>query len=376
MPNYCERQDSCELLKDVLRELDSYQHTAETSLQQISTFNMKYEKLVNELSTIINVFEYINLVTDYKNLFSIITDMMIGILGLANCTIFLMEAGDYVVETSNLSRKDSIKMMDTLNFLRQGGADFKETKIYKLDELQDDFSIERGIKSSAVLPLANKETNLGLIYIEHGNENYFETDSLRYLNTLGIAIRLSLENARLYARLEEVALVDSLTQLYNRLFFNKEIALCIENYKKFGHPFVLVLMDIDHFKKVNDTYGHLCGDQVLIDLAKIMQNSIRKDDMVCRYGGEEFAIIFRKTDDMEGITTRVKALKDSIEAHETIYQNKKISISCSFGISKSVADHGKDVTDAMIINDADGRLYGAKHEGRNLICTSDEVYIR
>lgn len=376
MLNYCERQDSCELLKDVFRELDSYQHTAETSLQQISTFNMKYEKLVNELSTIINVFEYINMVTDYKNLFSIITDMMIGILGLANCTIFLMETGEYAVETSNLSRKDSIRMTDTLNFLRQGGADFKETKIYKLQDLQDEFSIERGIKSSAVLPLANKGTNLGLIYIEHGNENYFEEDSLRYLNTLGIAIRLSLENARLYARLEEISLVDSLTQLYNRLFFNKEIALCIDNYQKFGHPFVLVLMDIDHFKKVNDTYGHLCGDQVLIDLAQIMRNSIRKDDMICRYGGEEFAIIFRKTDDMEGITGRIKVLKDAIEMHETIYQNKKIKISCSFGISKSVLVHGKDVTDAMIINDADGRLYKAKHEGRNLICTSEAVCIR
>lgn len=376
MQDYCERQDSCELLKSVLMELDSYQHTAETSLQQISTFNMKYEKLVNELSTIINVFEYINLVTDYKNLFSIITDMMIGILGLANCTIFVHESGEYEVETSNLSRKDSIRMIDVINGLSNDGELFLETKIYKASEIKDDFSLERGIKSSAVLPLLNKGINHGLIYIEHKNENYFEIDSLRYLNTLGIAIRLSLENARLYARLEEVALVDSLTQLYNRLFFNKEIALCLDNYRKYGHPFVLVMMDIDHFKMVNDTHGHLCGDQVLMDLARLMRDNIRRDDMICRFGGEEFALIFRNTDDMNGITNRVKLLKDAIENHETIYQNKRIKVSCSFGISRPIAHHGKEATDAMIINDADNGLYKAKHEGRNMICTSDNVCVK
>jgi len=369
--NYCDRKDSCEILKSVMAELDSYQRNAETNLQQISKFNMKYEKLVDELSTIINVFEYINLVTDYKNLFSIITDMMIGILGLANCTIFVLDAGEYVVETSNLSRKDSIRMIDTLNSLRSGGENFKETKIYKANDLRDEFSMERGIKSSAVLPLQKKEMNHGLIYIEHGKEDYFEEDSLRYLNTLGIAIRLSLENAKLYARLEEVALVDSLTQLYNRLFFNKEIALCLDNYKKFGHPFVLAMIDIDHFKSVNDCFGHLAGDQVLMDVAKLMHESIRKDDLVCRYGGEEFAIIFRNTEDVDGIINRITLLKSAIENHETMYQGKKLRVTCSFGVSRPIREFGKDATDAMIINDADNSLYRAKNEGRNRICMSE-----
>lgn len=369
MPNYCENEATCETLISLRKELDSYQHTAEERLQQISNLNTMYERLVNELSTIINVFEYINLVTDYKNLFTLISDMMVGILGLKNCTVFIYENGAYRIETSCLPRKESIKMRSIIDdyFVKNGEP--SETVILKKEDLLNEYTVERGINAAAIIPLVSKETKTGLIYIEHEKDGYFEESSLKYLNTLGIAIRLSLENARLYSRLEEMAMLDSLTQMYNRLFFNKEIEHCIENYKKFDLKFVLVLLDIDHFKRINDTYGHLCGDQVLVDIANILKGSIRHDDIVCRFGGEEFAIIFRNTEDIDGIMGRLKRLKDEIESHETIYQNKKIRVSASFGVGILKADKGDDVSDSMIINAADSALYTAKHEGRNMICT-------
>jgi len=374
--NYCENEATCEKLIGIKKELDSYQHTAEERLEQISNFNIMYERLVNELSTIINVFEYINLVTDYKNLFTLVSDMLVGILGLKNCSVFIYENGNYRIETSCLPRRESIKMKSVIDDYFERNGEPKETVILKEEDLLNEFSVERGINAAVIIPLIGKDSKTGLIYIEHEKAGYFEANSLKYLNTLGIAIRLSLENAKLYSRLEEIAMVDSLTQLYNRLYFNKEISLCIENYKKFNLKFVLVLMDIDHFKRINDTYGHLCGDQVLIDISSILKENLRHDDMVCRFGGEEFAIIFRNTEDIDGIMNRLKKLKDEIEMHETIYQNKKVRVSASFGIGILKADKNDDISDSVIINDADSALYTAKHEGRNMICTSDHNCVR
>ncbi|HYE11758.1 MAG TPA: hypothetical protein VEF53_16455, partial [Patescibacteria group bacterium] len=102
--------EKCDLLKSMSDKLNSYQLCVENSLQEISALNVKYEHRVNELSTIINIFEYINMVTDYKNLFSIINDMLIGVLGASSSTIFACKDGRYIIEASSLPRQVLIKM--------------------------------------------------------------------------------------------------------------------------------------------------------------------------------------------------------------------------------------------------------------------------
>lgn len=361
--------DNCEALNAVKYELDSYQKCAESNLQQISALNVKYENTVNELSTIINIFEYINLVTDYKNLFSIINDMLIGVLGATNSTIFVHEDGSYRIEASNLSRQ-LLKNMDSLGAaLYDRYPEHKEASILGEADIVDEFSRSRGIKSAVIVPLIGKSELMGIIYLEHNKEGYFSHEILRYLNTLAIAIKLSLENARLYSKLEEMALIDSLTGLYNRMFFNKEIQNCMENYKKFGLPFILTILDADHFKNVNDTYGHLCGDVVLKEISELTRNSIRKDDVVCRYGGEEFTIIFRNTGDVRSIVSRLEALREAIEAKHVPYQGKSVNVTCSFGVvCCSTLD--KNATIEEVVKKADEALYEAKKSGRNRICVA------
>jgi len=356
----------CELIKSMSDKLNNYQICVENSLQEISALNIKYEQRVNELSTIINIFEYINMVTDYKNLFTIINDMLIGVLGASSSTIFSHKDGQYYVKASTLSRQALIKMKTIRDILVKRYSGIRETLVLTETELKESF-YEEGTKSAVIVPLIGKEGLMGIIYLEHTKENYFQPEIKKYLNTLAVAIRLALENARLYSKLEEMALIDGLTGLYNRMLFNKEIQNCMENYKKFNVPFVLAILDLDHFKIVNDTYGHVCGDMMLQKISDLVKVEIRQDDFVFRYGGEEFAVIFRNTKDMEVIKLRLEAVRQKIEETVVDYQGKSVSITCSFGAVCCTLLHKTDDVD-VIVKKADEALYEAKRTGRNRIC--------
>jgi diguanylate cyclase (GGDEF)-like protein len=242
-----------------------------------------------------------------------------------------------------------------------------ETSLLKENDLKSEYSKSRNIKSAMVVPLKSKEKLVGVIYLEHNKEDYFNDDNIRYINTLAIAIRLSLENAQLYSKLEEMALRDGLTGLYNRMFFNKEIQNCMENYRRFGLPFILTIFDFDRFKNINDTYGHICGDKVLTEISDMIKMEIRKDDILCRYGGEEFAIIFRNTSDISSIMTRLEILREKIENTYIDYEDNRVQITCSFGVVSCVSVD-KSGTPEQVIKNADEALYEAKNTGRNKIC--------
>lgn len=365
----CQYKDfeKCDLLKEMSEKLNSYQLCVEKSLQEASALNVMYEQRVNELSTIINIFEYINMVTDYKNLFSIINDMLIGVLGASCSTIFKYAEGRYRVEASSLSRQEVLRMNAVGDMLFKKYGKQREAFILTEAELRKSFDERKETKSAVAVPLAGKTELLGIIYLEHIKENYFQTEMCKYLNTLAIAIRLALENARLYSKLEEMALIDGLTGLYNRMFFNKEINNCMEDYRKFGLPFVLAILDLDHFKKVNDTYGHLCGDMVLQQISGIIRNEVRNEDFVCRYGGEEFAIIFRNSRDMEGIRLRLETIRQKIAENIMEYQDSKVVITCSFGAVCSTSTEKSSISEE-VVRMADEALYKAKNEGRNRVC--------
>lgn len=361
--------ERCELLKSMSDKLDSYQKCVESSLQEISALNVRYEQRVNELSTIISIFEYINMVTDYKNLFSIINDMLIGVLGASSSTIFINKEGHYGVEASSLPRQALLQMEAVGDMLAERYGSINETFILGEKELDELPSVKRGTKSAVAVPLAGKEGMIGIIFLEHTKENYFQPEIKRYLNTLAIAIRLSHENARLYSRLEEMTLIDSLTGLYNRMLFNKEIQNCMEDYRKFGLPFVLSILDLDNFKKVNDSYGHLCGDLVLKQVSNLIRNEIRKDDLVCRYGGEEFAIIFRNTKDIEGVGLRLDSIRKRIAETPVEYQDSSFNVTCSFGVvCCTLIDKAENID--TVVKKADEALYEAKRTGRNRICVA------
>lgn len=188
-----------------------------------------------------------------------------------------------------------------------------------------------------------------------------ETDLIERLLSLLI---YPLRNALLYQSAVAEARRDPLTQINNRAAFDEALAREICSYKRHLTEFSLMVIDIDHFKKVNDTYGHIAGDAVLKSVAQTIKNTLRRSDEVFRYGGEEFVVILSNTEVdgakfiAERIRREIKKLK--VDSHESI------QVTASIGISSSTTV--KDVNDSLY--HADKALYQAKDEGR------DKVVIR
>ena len=163
-------------------------------------------------------------------------------------------------------------------------------------------------------------------------------------------------------RLEEMATLDKLTEIYNRQAFSILFKELIKEVHRRFIPFSMVIMDIDHFKKVNDTYGHPAGDMVLRELVDIVRHQLRVSDLLCRWGGEEFVILLKecKLDDAFHMAEKIRL---AVAAHPIAAGNLKINLTVSMGVTQWNLLDDKD--ENAIVARADRALYRAKNEGRN-----------
>lgn len=161
--------------------------------------------------------------------------------------------------------------------------------------------------------------------------------------------------------LRNLIVKDSLTDLYNRRYCNQNLKNISEQYIKTGEPYTLTIADIDFFKKVNDTYGHIAGDEVLVSVAQIMKKSMAGKGFAARWGGEEFLLVYTGCD-METTLTYLEMLVEAIREMRVEYDDKAIKITISIG----VATGNGDSVDKVLCT-ADDRLYHAKKEGRDRV---------
>jgi two-component system cell cycle response regulator len=186
------------------------------------------------------------------------------------------------------------------------------------------------------------------------------------LTELRVRVRSALRMHRLVEMLSQRAQIDSLTGLWNRAYFDRRWNDEVSGALRHGRPLSLAMMDIDHFKSINDTYGHPSGDAVIQGLAKILTREPRQEDVACRYGGEEFALIMPDTapGDALNLCERIRqAMRDVIWPR---HPEKKITIS----IGMAGAERAGDLTAAAWLEMADKNLYQAKRNGRDQVVTT------
>lgn len=175
--------------------------------------------------------------------------------------------------------------------------------------------------------------------------------------------QLSIDRAKMLKTLEKLAITDGLTRLYNLRHFYKQLEIEIDRCNRYGHSLALLLLDIDHFKKCNDTYGHLEGDKVLVRLGQIIKICLRTMDSAYRYGGEEFTIILPETTGKEAnnVAERINA---SVESERfTTEAGEDFSITISTGVT----EYFKEEQLSTFIHRADQAMYKSKAKGRNRI---------
>jgi diguanylate cyclase (GGDEF)-like protein len=213
----------------------------------------------------------------------------------------------------------------------------------------------------AYIPLISKTDTLGVMHLQDRDDGApFALEDTALYQTIGGMIAIAINNAQLYA----LAVTDGLTGLYVRRYFDLRMEEEMEQAKRYGRDFALMLFDIDHFKKFNDTHGHQTGDLVLQQFADLLRNNTRKSDICCRYGGEEMTVILPESA-MEEAALLSNKLCDIIRNH--VFKGtggQDLTVTTSIGVSAYREDF--DDPHAMV-EAADQALYKAKELGRNRV---------
>ncbi len=224
-------------------------------------------------------------------------------------------------------------------------------------------------RSLLVLPLVRGDQVMGTIVLVTAKPEAYRTETREMLRVLSHQVGVSLQNARMYQSMEERATTDGLTGLTNHRCFQDRLeqlhALC----ERTGQGYSLILTDIDHFKNVNDTYGHPVGDSVLKRVSAILARRTRKVDIVARYGGEEFVLVLPDTDGA-GAALFANRLREEIAASQMTSEHGNFNVTLSLGVAEFPAD-GR--TPQELIERADQALYHCKEHGRNRVTRVSEM---
>lgn len=213
------------------------------------------------------------------------------------------------------------------------------------------------------VPLNAHNQVLGVLAVHSSNPHYFTQTKLRLLSAFASHVSIAIANAHLYEEAQYLAITDPLTKIYNRRYFFEIAQREFDRATRYGHQLSMLMLDIDHFKAVNDTYGHQIGDIALQKVANSCRESIRDIDILARYGGEEFIILLPNTE-QQGALHVAHRIRDKISNIPTNAGKYSIPITVSIG----VATLTKEITTLdILIGQADAMLYKAKEAGRNRV---------
>lgn len=233
----------------------------------------------------------------------------------------------------------------------------------KLDHLPK--KIQGRISAFGGFPLWENKEILGVLFVVFEKAHRFEIDQQVLLASIADHGVLALRNAILYEQINEQSRTDSLTGLANRRQLDETLANELSRARRYGDSLSLVICDIDHFKQINDTFGHPAGDAALRHIADLFRKYLRLTDFAGRIGGDEMAIILPKTEPVDAAQL-TERLREIIQNTSFIWEDKAVQLTCSFGISGGIGEI-LPVESSDLYKKGDEALYMAKLEGRNCV---------
>lgn len=342
--------------------------------------NKKIEDLQQSLynvSILYNISQAVNFIDDLKRLLQVILSKAIDILDAEKGSLMLYDYSTNTLQVKVVYGLEDKRVEENINNgliqcskIKVGegiaGTVFLERKaiITNLGINDPRFVMKQAsanVQSLLCVPLVTKGEAIGVINISNKRNNgLFNQKDLDFMSSLANQAAIAIDNAKLY----ELATKDGLTKLYiNRHFMtllDNEVRRC----SRYKHNMSLIMLDIDDFKQINDSFGHLMGDQILREVANCINKTVRKIDIAARYGGEEFVILLPETT-KNGALIIAERLRKNIAAIEAKTSNNDlVTTTVSIGVSQFMvdADNPKDLIDC-----ADKALYQSKRTGKNLV---------
>jgi diguanylate cyclase (GGDEF)-like protein len=215
------------------------------------------------------------------------------------------------------------------------------------------------------IPLTSHKQVMAVLVLAGRNTPAFRREAPAILNLVSNELAMILDNARLYEDAKRMAITDGLTRIYNHRFFQELLEKEFKRSNRYKSFFSLIMLDIDFFKRINDTYGHLFGDEILKEMAALFKGCLRNIDILARYGGEEFAILLPETE-LESATQTAERIRQAVEAHDfAASSGNPVKVTVSQGVTSYPSPGIESRSD--ILAKADAALYEAKEAGRNCV---------
>jgi diguanylate cyclase (GGDEF)-like protein len=237
------------------------------------------------------------------------------------------------------------------------------------DPAEAAFLREVGVRGLIMLPLVAKDAGVGLVELVFNGPPVDDPGLITLARTMTHEAAMALENARLYETARNLADRDPLTGFFNHRYLHERLAEEVVRAVRTHRPLSVVMLDLDDFKLVNDSFGHLYGDRVLVHVAGLIRGTLRASDVAARYGGDEFAVILPETDGEEAVLVAERVLEALRRAPFAGEGRGPVPVGASIGIATHPAD-GRSATELIAV--ADRRLYVAKGAGGSVVRRGDE----
>jgi diguanylate cyclase (GGDEF)-like protein len=352
--------------RDTIDLLTLFSTQASMALQNARLYSLERQR-ARQLEAINAIAQQSTAVLDLEELLSRVCCLIQEAFQVSHVSLFLREESDVVLRAH----------YGTLTLRIPGGGRFPATSepwahilatsgtlIEELGGAPDSLKFFDEAASRMSIPLVSFGQVLGIIVLNSSKADAFRESDLQSLESVADICATSIQNAHYVERVKQLAYLDGLTGIFNRRFFELRIMEEIERARRYGAGMAVVMIDIDQFKRLNDEFGHLLGDEVLRQVSSVFHQQLRKIDVVCRYGGEEFGILLTQTDAERALSVADK-LRKTVENWQ--FPGVPRTVTISAGVA-AFPDHG--TTRDELVRAADTGLYAAKQAGRNNVCAA------
>jgi diguanylate cyclase (GGDEF)-like protein len=344
--------------EETLEGIDCRDEAVGMGSDQCDSLYDKEIRFIKGLQAIIGEMEGRTLVCNYSYdaLDNFVKFNTLGLLVCANDTI------EICLCTGGSTSQAEIDFMQAILTARlpDSFTETRQSRTIVLGEMGDRF-FDPAAVSTIGAPLGKQEDRMRFAAILRQGSAFSKQEESTF-RRLCSHVALTLEKIELFDRVTELAITDGLTGISNHLHIVTKLEREIARSKRYGSNLSVILFDIDNFKDVNDRFGHLAGDQVLIGVAQLLKNSVRTADAVGRYGGEEFLVVLPETDG-EATLMMAERVRSRIQDEEFIYEDQVIKLTLSGG----VAGYRGEIQANKLIKIADENLLAAKKLGKNVV---------